>query len=42
MVKSGVRVAGVILALVLRDWWVLAIFLGIAEIIGVFEEVVDG
>jgi hypothetical protein len=41
LVKSGIRFASCILALLFTDWWFLAYGFAIAEGLGVVEELVD-
>lgn len=40
-VKSIIRIAGCVFSLIFNNWLILAIGLGIAEILGVLEEVGD-
>lgn len=39
--KSGLRIGSCVFAIVYSDWWVLCIGLGLAEILGILEEIGD-
>lgn len=41
MNKSVLRIGSCILAVVYRNWWILCIGLGIAELLGILEEIGD-
>lgn len=42
MVKSGMRLIGCILCIIFQSLTTLAVFLGVAEILGIIEEQFDG
>jgi len=39
--KSLIRISGCLLSLIFKEWSILAISFGIAEILGVLEEIKD-
>lgn len=39
--KSGIRIVGCIFSIVFNQWILLAIGLGVAEILGILEEIKD-
>lgn len=41
LIKSIIRILGCVLSLLFNNFTILAVVFGIAEILGIFEEVVD-